>query len=142
MEIEGLKRLLDRPRATGATDWATMRDRYRGVILGVAAGNALGLGLEGWTRRMIEGRFPNGVREVDVAERSRPWDDDLAQTALLAEALLAGGDTDTNGAVAGAVMGSRVGHSGVPRRWVERIRETGRLLDLADRLLQACERPR
>lgn len=330
MGAEDLKRYLASVvEGTSLTELATMRDQYRGVLLGVAAGNALGLGIEGWTRTMIEGMFPAGVREVNEAERDRPWDDDLAQTALLGEALIAreeltlenlasrlvrwarengrgmgnltyrviselisgtsaevaarrvweragqspagngavmrcspvalrwrrsadrlveetrrsalvthydprcvwsaialnsalalslggmrpdlvelaslldraeapqavgaairvvqgrplddlaldhygdmgytikamqvglwcleqeedfeavlvqvvsaGGDTDTNGAVAGAAMGSRVGSSGIPPRWVENVGETRRLLDLADRLLEACERSR
>lgn len=50
-----------------------------------------------------------------------------------------GGDTDTNGAVAGAIMGSRVGLTGIPKRWLANIRERERLLDLADRLLAASE---
>lgn len=35
----------------------------------------------------------------------------------------AGGDTDTNGAVAGAVLGARFGIDAVPQRWRERIAE-------------------
>ncbi len=68
--------------------------RYRGVMLGLAAGNALGLHVEGEARESIEQRFPGGVREVDAAEVRRPWDDDLAQAMLLAEALLAHGALD------------------------------------------------
>ncbi|MFQ5896963.1 MAG: ADP-ribosylglycohydrolase family protein [Candidatus Methylomirabilia bacterium] len=91
LRFEELKRFLERSAvAAHAPDRVTMRERYRGVLVGVAAGNALGLGVEGWSRRLIEARFPNGVREADAAERERPWDDDLAQTAILGEALLAG----------------------------------------------------
>lgn len=68
--------------------------RYRGVMLGLAAGNALGLQVEGEARESIEERFPGGVREVDAAEVRRPWDDDLAQAMLLAEALLEQGALD------------------------------------------------
>ncbi len=73
---------------------APMRDRYRGVLLGVAAGNALGLPVEGWTRQLIEKHFPKGVSDVPDRQRDRPWDDDLAQTAILAEALLEGDALD------------------------------------------------
>ncbi len=50
----------------------------------------------------------------------------------------AGGDTDTNGAVAGAVLGARFGLKAIPRGWRERLAEIrhGRepLDELADRL--------
>ena len=35
----------------------------------------------------------------------------------------AGGDTDTNGAVAGAVLGARFGFDAIPRRWCDRVAE-------------------
>ncbi len=35
----------------------------------------------------------------------------------------AGGDTDTNGAVAGALLGARFGLGAIPQRWRERIAE-------------------
>lgn len=68
---------------------ALLRDLYRGVMLRVAVGNALGLPAEGRSADAVQRRFPGGLREVDPAERERPWDDDLAQTVILAEALLA-----------------------------------------------------
>ena len=50
----------------------------------------------------------------------------------------AGGDTDTNGAVAGAVLGARFGLNAIPRRWRQRLAEIrqGRepLAELSDRL--------
>ncbi len=65
------------------------------------------------------------------------------QAADFEEALVAvvsaGGDTDTNGAVAGAVLGARFGLSAIPSRWRERLAEVrqGRepLEVLADRLM-------
>ena len=51
-----------------------------------------------------------------------------------------GGDTDTNAAVAGALLGARVGASALPDRWLERLsdrdeiaREAGTLVPLAER---------
>ena len=63
---------------------------YRGTLLGVAAGNALGIPAEGHSRRSVERSFHGGPSEVDPAELTTAWDDDLAQTAVLAEALTAG----------------------------------------------------
>ena len=71
-----------------------LRDRYRGVLLGVAAGNALGLPVEGRPRAWIRRQYPEGLADVDGREPSRPWDDDLAQTVLLAEALVERADLD------------------------------------------------
>lgn len=47
-----------------------------------------------------------------------------------------GGDTDTNGAVAGAVLGARYGASAIPQRWLDCIPERGRIEKLANDLLE------
>jgi ADP-ribosyl-[dinitrogen reductase] hydrolase len=65
-----------------------VRDRYRGALLGLAVGNALGLPVEFWPSADIRKKYPHGVREIDSAEVDLPWDDDLAQTVILAEAIL------------------------------------------------------
>ena len=46
-----------------------------------------------------------------------------------------GGDTDTNGAVAGAVLGARYGASAIPERWLACVPERDRVERLADALL-------
>ena len=55
----------------------------------------------------------------------------------------AGGDTDTNGAVAGAVLGARFGSGAIPPRWKERVAtlRTGRvpMEDWADLVLAAAK---
>ncbi len=52
-----------------------------------------------------------------------------------------GGDTDTNGAIAGALLGARFGQDAIPKRWRDRIaaiREGSTPLEsLADRLWHA-----
>ena len=50
----------------------------------------------------------------------------------------AGGDTDTNGAVAGAVLGARYGVDAIPRRWLECIPQRERLEQLAEDLVAAA----
>ncbi|MEK7467105.1 MAG: ADP-ribosylglycohydrolase family protein [Planctomycetota bacterium] len=65
----------------------------------------------------------------------------VAQKAPLEETLLAvvnaAGDSDTNGAVAGALLGARDGMEAIPQRWLERIRDRAKLeavaLDLVKR---------
>jgi ADP-ribosyl-[dinitrogen reductase] hydrolase len=64
--------------------------RARGALLGLAAGNALGVPTEFFhTAEAIATAFPGGLRDIirhDTAES--PYDDDLALTVLLAEELL------------------------------------------------------
>ncbi len=69
-----------------------LQDRGRGVMLGVAVGNLLGLPVEGRSSRQIQEMHPNGVRDINPAEASRPMDDDPAQAVELAEALLETGN--------------------------------------------------
>jgi ADP-ribosylglycohydrolase len=47
----------------------------------------------------------------------------------------AGGDTDTNAAVAGGLMGARDGEPAVPERWVSALPHPDRLRTLATRLV-------
>ena len=47
----------------------------------------------------------------------------------------AGGDTDTNGALAGAVLGARYGASAIPLRWKAYIAQKERLAELGEHLL-------
>ena len=56
------------------------------------------------------------------------------EDALVA-AVSAGGDADTNGAVAGAVLGARYGESDIPNRWLECIPERDRIDSIIDALL-------
>jgi len=59
-------------------------------MLGLAVGNALGVQAEFWEAGEIAAAHPEGLREIDSAERLHPWDDDVAQAVVLAEAMLAG----------------------------------------------------
>ena len=59
--------------------------------------------------------------------------DDSLEGALI-RIIGGGGDTDTNAAVAGAVLGARYGASAIPQRWLECIPDRGRI-DAASRAL-------
>jgi len=50
----------------------------------------------------------------------------------------AGGDTDTNAAIAGGLMGARDGEGAVPARWLEAIPDVSRIRHLAERLVGAA----
>ncbi len=69
-----------------------LQDRARGVMLGLAVGNLLGLPMEGWSYREIDRWYPDGILDIDSGEAFMPMDDDLAQAVDLGEALLGGGD--------------------------------------------------
>ena len=67
----------------------------------------------------------------------------LVQGDSFEEALVAvvnqGGDTDTNGAVAGAMLGGRYGDGDIPERWLRCIAGREQLESLALQLLSRCE---
>ena len=65
-------------------------DRARGLMVGLAVGNLLGITTEGWQARAIAEAFPRGMEDI-VARSGYPDDDDLAQAIIIAEAA-AGGD--------------------------------------------------
>jgi ADP-ribosyl-[dinitrogen reductase] hydrolase len=50
----------------------------------------------------------------------------------------AGGDTDTNAAVAGGLMGARDGEAAIPGRWIDALPDPERLRRLAERLARVA----
>lgn len=60
-------------------------DRERGLMAGIAAGNLLGITVEGRSRSAVRNAFPNGLRDIP-ARPGYPDDDDLAQSIIIAEA--------------------------------------------------------
>ena len=95
------------------------------------------IGLDGWdvgfSVKAIQLALWCAGRAVDFEE------------ALIA-VVNAGGDTDTNGAVAGAVLGARFGLDAIPRRWRDRVAELRAVREAmevwADRLTRALYRGR
>ena len=67
---------------------------------------------------------------------SKPEDPETA----IVRAVNLGGDTDTIGAMAGAVVGAYHGAEALPQRWTQALEEGGKgksyVIDLADRLLE------
>lgn len=49
-----------------------------------------------------------------------------------------GGDADTLGAVAGAMLGARFGFSQIPTEWVAKVKESERILNIAEILFQVA----
>jgi ADP-ribosyl-[dinitrogen reductase] hydrolase len=48
-----------------------------------------------------------------------------------------GGDADTNGAIAGALLGAKHGPDAIPERWISKLVEREYFIELADRLVAA-----
>lgn len=71
--------------------------RARGALLGLVAGNQLGVPTERLgTREAIHKAFPEGVRDLAPAPPDSPYDDDAALALLLAESLSERGDFDVH----------------------------------------------
>src|SRR5438132_11980884 len=86
--------------------------RARGALLGLVAGNQLGVPTEHLgTPDAIRKAFPNGVVDLAPAPKNSPYDDDAAMALLLGESLLASGGFAGND---------------VARRWVKWMKVAGR----------------
>lgn len=64
---------------------------------------------------------------------------DSLEDAIVAAVNL-GEDTDTTGAVAGALAGARWGMAAIPDRWLDALRRRDEIVELADRLLETSMR--
>ncbi len=86
--------------------------RARGALLGLVAGNQLGVPTEHLgTPEAIRKAFPNGVVDLAPPPKNSPYDDDAAMALLLGESLLASKGFDAND---------------VARRWVKWMKVDGR----------------
>jgi ADP-ribosyl-[dinitrogen reductase] hydrolase len=76
----------------------TLRDRYRGCLLGLACGDALGGAVEFNSRQWIAERYPNGVRDFVgggwLSLEPGEITDDTELTLALARSLAKGGPLD------------------------------------------------
>jgi ADP-ribosyl-[dinitrogen reductase] hydrolase len=82
-----------------------------------------------------DGTSGSAVHTVEIgfwfATHGRALEDALVYLAQ------AGGDTDTNAAVAGALLGARDGETGIPPRWMNQLAGREAVLAVTDRLLGA-----
>lgn len=68
---------------------AELVSRARGALLGLVAGNQLGVPTEHLgTAEAIRKAFPNGVADLAPPPKNSPYDDDAAMTLLLGESLV------------------------------------------------------
>jgi len=93
--------------------------RARGALLGLVAGNQLGVPTEHLgTPEAIRKAFPNGVVDLAPPPKNSPYDDDAAMALLLGESLLASKGFDAND---------------VARRWVKWMKVDGRGIGITTR---------
>ena len=95
---------------------AELLDRFRGCMLGVAVGDALGMPVEGLTRDEIAESLGE-VREMIAPERDHfhcglspgQYTDDTEQTLLLAETIIEAGFFDVEGSPQSSPTGGDAG---------------------------------
>jgi ADP-ribosyl-[dinitrogen reductase] hydrolase len=93
--------------------------RARGALLGLVAGNQLGVPTEHLgTPEAIRKAFPNGVVDLARPPKNSPYDDDAAMALLLGESLLASKGFD---------------EKDVARRWVKWMKVDGRGIGITTR---------
>ena len=133
--VPDLKQLLAAARADGCPDLAT-EAKAAGVPTRFLENAARGRSsprdmdwMRGDQRRGVRGHTVMTM-QAGLWAATTPLDFEEALVALVN----AGGDTDTNGALAGAMLGARYGASAIPLRWINHVRERERLIDLAERL--------
>src|SRR5712692_7705128 len=93
--------------------------RARGALLGLVAGNQLGVPTEHLgTPEAIRKAFPNGVVDLAPPPKNSPYDDDAAMALLLGESLLAARGFDA---------------ADLARRWVKWMKVDGRGIGITTR---------
>ncbi|MBD3284834.1 hypothetical protein GF359_00655 [candidate division WOR-3 bacterium] len=109
------------------------------------------------TSQMLEDSYTyakdESVQAKDVLDKWRGWRGDEAVAASLfcvlrhpddfekavLEAVNSPGDSDSLGAITGAMLGARVGIKGIRKDWIERIEKTNQLKELAERAFTTIE---
>jgi ADP-ribosyl-[dinitrogen reductase] hydrolase len=71
---------------------------------------------------------------LQAQARGGPFEAELSQVVAL------GGDTDTNAAVAGALLGATAGAGALPRRWLDRLADAERIRDEASMIIPLARR--
>jgi ADP-ribosylglycohydrolase len=71
---------------------------------------------QGWVRIALQHAFFHVKRSTDFE-------------AAMVQTIFTGGDTDTNAAIAGALLGATLGESAIPKRWRETVRDCDQLAE-------------
>ena len=128
-----MKKLLAAARTDGCPDLLAA-GRTSGIPTGMLVSAAAGKPTPSDLFWMRGNRGPGGhtvlTLQAGLWAATTPLNFEDALVALVN----AGGDADTNGALAGAVLGARYGASAIPLRWTAYVAQKDRLANLGDRL--------
>jgi ADP-ribosyl-[dinitrogen reductase] hydrolase len=117
--------LLDGPHASAPAPGDGFDPRIAGTVaLDRAAAGARAEPLGGFVLAAL-GVAAAAVASAESFEEALVW------------AINSGGDADTNGAIAGALLGARFGEQAIPERWRSVVEEADELGALAERLVAA-----
>ena len=133
--VPDLQKILAAARADGCPDLAAVA-REAGVptrFLENAMRGRLSPSDAGWMRG---NKGPKGHTILTLQAGLWAATTPLNFEEALVELVNSGGDTDTNGALAGAVLGARYGAAAIPLHWSSHISQRERMANLADRLLR------
>ena len=111
-------------------------DRFRGSLIGGAAGDALGYEVEFWSEEKIFSRYGKpGITEYELHNGKALISDDTQMTLFTATGLLIG---TTRGMTRG-VMGARLGMKAIPEKYTENLELKDVILEVADDLCNDCQ---
>ena len=134
-QAAGLIALLATAGVRGAADPLAFATAQAGTLLPEVAEAFQPLPLAELARRRIDGWDMGSILLALQAATSL-----LASGLPYAEAMpwliRQGGDTDTHGAIVGALLGARDGVTAIPAAWQDCVADRERILDMADRLLR------
>ena len=133
--VPDLQKLLAAARADGCPDLVGVA-RAAGVPTRFLENAMLGRSSPGNVEWMRGNRGPKGHTVLTMQAGLWAATTPLSFEEALVELVNSGGDTDTNGALAGAVLGARYGAAAIPLRWTSHVSQRERLANLADRLVR------
>ncbi len=126
-----------------------MNDRYRGALVGLAAGDAVGTTVE-FSPRGSFAPLTDVVGGGPFGLQPGQWTDDTSMALCLAVSLVEcrgfetailmaanlGDDADTTAAVCGQIAGAFYGEAGIPPSWLAKPAQLDTLRRTADQLRQ------
>jgi hypothetical protein len=133
--VPDLVRLLGAAKADGCPDLLAI-GQASGIPTSLLSGAIAGKPSPDDTHWMRGNRGPGGHTVLTMQAGLWAATTPLGFEEALVALVNAGGDADTNGALAGAVLGARYGASAIPLRWTAYIPQKERLANLADRLVR------
>ena len=123
LTVAGLLQNVDKPLQDALDHVAGAPEELIAALEPIARGASPDLQTSGYVVHSLQTALYDGLHADSATE-------------AIVTAVNRGGDTDTIGAIAGAVAGARFGASDLPNRWLSAIDETDELNALADQLAE------